>query len=142
MPHDSIELLRRIAGGDRDAFVTFYDAHAPLAFGLIRRILRNAAEAEEVFQERFWEIWQSPAERQRLGVAPTPGRGDARVARATEQAAWRDGTPPVSPTHERFGELAAGYALGALDGDDLTRFEAHLARGCTECEHALAECRE
>jgi len=48
----------------------------------------------------------------------------------------------VSPTHEPFDELAACYALGALDGDDLTRFEAHLARGCTECEHALAQCRE
>ena len=48
----------------------------------------------------------------------------------------------MSPTHEPFDELAACYALGALDGDDLTRFEAHLARGCTECEHALAQCRE
>ncbi len=48
----------------------------------------------------------------------------------------------MSPTHEPFGELAAGYALGALDGDDVARFEAHLARGCAECEHALAEYRE
>ena len=54
MSNDGTELLRRMAGGDRDAFATFYDAYAPLAFGLIRRILRNAAEAEEVFQEVFW----------------------------------------------------------------------------------------
>ena len=48
----------------------------------------------------------------------------------------------MSPTHEPFDELAARYALGALDGDDLARFEAHVARGCAECERALAEYRE
>jgi RNA polymerase sigma-70 factor (ECF subfamily) len=52
-----VALLRRIAGGDRDAFGLFYDAYAPLAFGLIRRIVGNAAEAEEVLQEVFLELW-------------------------------------------------------------------------------------
>ena len=59
MPPDGLELIRRMAGGDRDAFSAFYDAYAPLAFGLIRRILRSETEAEEVLQELFWEIWQS-----------------------------------------------------------------------------------
>lgn len=62
MPTEGAELIRRMAGGDRDAFAAFYDAYAPLAFGLIRRILRNSAEAEEVLQEVFWEIWQSAGE--------------------------------------------------------------------------------
>lgn len=48
----------------------------------------------------------------------------------------------MSPAHEPFAELAPAYALGALDGDDLARFQAHLARGCGECERALAEYRE
>jgi anti-sigma-K factor RskA len=43
----------------------------------------------------------------------------------------------MSPSHEPFDELAAGYALGALDGDDLARFEAHLRTGCTACQEAL-----
>jgi hypothetical protein len=30
-------------------------------------------------------------------------------------------------THETFDELAAVYAVGALDGEDLVRFEDHLA---------------
>ena len=62
MPTDGVELLRRMVGGDRDAFAAFYGAYAPLAFGLIRRILRDAAEAEEVLQEVFWEIWESAAD--------------------------------------------------------------------------------
>jgi len=59
MPTDGVELIRRMTGGDRDAFAEFYDAYAPLAFGLIRRILRDAAEAEEVLQGVFWEIWRA-----------------------------------------------------------------------------------
>jgi len=51
-------LLARIAQGDRDAFSRFYDAFAGLALGLIRRILRDPAAAEEVLQEVFWQIWQ------------------------------------------------------------------------------------
>ena len=48
MPSDGLELIRRIAGGDRDAFSAFYDAWAPLAFGVLRRILRSDVEAEEI----------------------------------------------------------------------------------------------
>jgi anti-sigma-K factor RskA len=45
----------------------------------------------------------------------------------------------MSPVHEPFGDLAATYALGALDGEDLVRFRAHVAEGCEECERALAD---
>lgn len=39
--------------------------------------------------------------------------------------------------HETFDTLAAVYALGALDGEDLARFEAHLAEGCGQCAATL-----
>jgi anti-sigma-K factor RskA len=45
----------------------------------------------------------------------------------------------VSPTHHAFEELAVVYAVGALDGQDLAVFQAHLAQGCAECERVLAE---
>ena len=44
----------------------------------------------------------------------------------------------MSPNHDLFGELAAAYALGSLDTDDLRHFQAHLAAGCVECERLLA----
>ena len=40
-------------------------------------------------------------------------------------------------THEPFDSLAPVYAVGALDGDDLVRFEAHLRDGCAECEEVV-----
>jgi len=51
-----VALLARIAQGDREAFGRFYDAFAGLALGLIRRILRDPAAAEDLLQEVFWQI--------------------------------------------------------------------------------------
>jgi anti-sigma-K factor RskA len=48
----------------------------------------------------------------------------------------------VSTSHEPFDTLAELHALSALDGDDLRRFEAHLAAGCARCETALHETQE
>src|SRR6266566_3057989 len=56
------ELIRRMAGGDREALAAFYDLYAPLAFGLLRRMLRDVDEAAEVLQEVFWELWRAAGE--------------------------------------------------------------------------------
>ena len=53
------ELIARMASGDREAFSAFYEQYAPLAYGLILRIVRDAQDAAEVLQEVFWEAWQA-----------------------------------------------------------------------------------
>ncbi|HEY1266866.1 MAG TPA: anti-sigma factor [Candidatus Binatia bacterium] len=44
--------------------------------------------------------------------------------------------------HEEWLERAEIYALGALDGEELKEFEAHLASGCAQCEEVLRDSRE
>ncbi|HKY07757.1 MAG TPA: hypothetical protein VJQ55_05935, partial [Candidatus Binatia bacterium] len=41
--------------------------------------------------------------------------------------------------HENWLGLADIYALGALDGNDLNEFEAHLAAGCARCHTRIHE---
>ncbi len=53
------QLLGRVASGDQDAFAALYDNLSPRVFGLIRRLLIDHAQSEEVLQEVFLEIWQS-----------------------------------------------------------------------------------
>lgn len=43
-------------------------------------------------------------------------------------------------SHDELTGLAAGYALSALDEDELKSFEAHLA-SCPECQASVAELR-
>ncbi|MFT4469233.1 ECF RNA polymerase sigma factor SigK [Arthrobacter sulfonylureivorans] len=52
------ELIRRVALGDEAAFEALYDAVAPTIFGLVRRVVRDPAQSEEVTQEVFVEVWQ------------------------------------------------------------------------------------
>jgi len=42
-------------------------------------------------------------------------------------------------SHEELLDLADVYALGALDGDELAQFQAHLSSGCPECRTRIKE---
>jgi RNA polymerase sigma-70 factor (ECF subfamily) len=52
-------LIGRVREGDKRAFAEFYDQISSRVFGLIKGILRDPAQSEEVMQEVFLEIWQT-----------------------------------------------------------------------------------
>lgn len=58
---DPNELLRRVARGDEAAFAALYDQLAPRLYGLVLRVVRDPAIAEEVTQEALVEAWRSAA---------------------------------------------------------------------------------
>ncbi len=89
-------LLGLVAGGDEPAFAELYRRVAPAVFGLVTKVVRDPAQAEEVTQEVFVELWRT---------APRfdPARGAARSwimtcahrravdrVRSAERAARRD----------------------------------------------------
>lgn len=53
--------MARVVAGDQPAFAELYDRLAPSVFGVARRVLRDGAQAEEVAQEAFVEIWRQAA---------------------------------------------------------------------------------
>ncbi|GAA2661652.1 ECF RNA polymerase sigma factor SigK [Paractinoplanes durhamensis] len=55
------DLLSAVARGDEQAFGKLYDLVAPRVYGLIRRVLRDPAQAEEVAQEVLVEVWRTAA---------------------------------------------------------------------------------
>jgi RNA polymerase sigma-70 factor (ECF subfamily) len=58
-PATKEELLARVALGDQSAFGELYDQIAPRVLGLVKRLLVDHSQSEEVTQEIFLEIWQS-----------------------------------------------------------------------------------
>ncbi|MCC5948204.1 MAG: ECF RNA polymerase sigma factor SigK [Nitriliruptoraceae bacterium] len=72
MPRDDEELLLAIARGDQDAFATLYDRLAGLVHGVVRRVVRDPSQSEEVTQEVLVEVW-------RTAVRFDPDRGSART---------------------------------------------------------------
>lgn len=122
-PSDSADLaalLRRSARGDEAAFAALYDAMAPRVYGLLLRVVRDPAQAEEVTQETFLEIW-------RMASRFDPSRGSAVAwmltithrkgvdrVRSAEAASRRDATyHRETPTTEH--DVTAEAATASLE---------------------------
>jgi RNA polymerase sigma-70 factor (ECF subfamily) len=54
-------LLAACARGEESQFARLYDATAPRVYGLVRKIVRDPAQSEEVTQEVFLQIWRQAA---------------------------------------------------------------------------------
>ncbi|MFD6531080.1 sigma-70 family RNA polymerase sigma factor [Streptomyces sp. NPDC060184] len=67
---DLQDLLVQVARGDQDAFAQVYDTVCGPVLGLIRTVLRDPAQSEEVAQEVLVEVWRTAPRYQ-------PSRGSA-----------------------------------------------------------------
>jgi RNA polymerase sigma-70 factor (ECF subfamily) len=67
-----MELISLIARGQNLALGALYDRHAALLLGVLRRLLRDEEEAEDVLHEVFLEVWEHAADYD-------PGRGTVRA---------------------------------------------------------------
>ncbi len=104
-PAELGELLKLSARGDEQAFATLYDATSSRAYGLAVRVVRDPAQAEEVTQEAFLEIWKTAA---RFDTARGSGvswmltivhRKAVDRVRSAEASSRRDvDVPPTEPT--------------------------------------------
>ncbi|MFD7663637.1 sigma-70 family RNA polymerase sigma factor [Streptomyces sp. NPDC059788] len=58
---DLDDLMVEVARGDRDAFEKVYDRVSGPVLGLVRSVLRDPAQSEEVAQEVLIEVWRRAA---------------------------------------------------------------------------------
>jgi RNA polymerase sigma-70 factor (ECF subfamily) len=124
------ELLTLVGRGDQVAFETVYDRVAPAVFGLIRRVLPDTAQAEEVAQEALLEVWRSagrfdPARGSAMAWIMTIAHGRAvdrvRSERAAAEREARAASTSAPPPGDEVAEaveasLEAERVRHCLDG--------------------------
>jgi RNA polymerase sigma-70 factor, ECF subfamily len=71
-PPSCEDLVVAAARGDQAAFAALYDQMAGLVYGVVRRVVRDPSQSEEVAQEVLVEVW-------RTAVRFDPDRGSART---------------------------------------------------------------
>ncbi|XAO67376.1 ECF RNA polymerase sigma factor SigK [Diaminobutyricibacter sp. McL0608] len=106
------DLLERTANGDQAAFGELYDRLAPRVLGLIRRLVVDQAQSEEVAQEVFLEVWQSatrfdPNKGRAIGWIMTIAHGRAvdRI-RASQASRERDVRIGIRDLPQEFDQVA------------------------------------
>ena len=58
--HEDLDwLVRHVARGDQAAFEAVYDQLSRPVYGLVRKVLRDPAQSEEVTQEVLLEVWRT-----------------------------------------------------------------------------------
>ena len=67
------ELVRRVGAGDKRAAAELVRRHLPRMVGLARRMLGDAAEAEDVAQEVFLRVWKHAPRGSRARQNSKPG---------------------------------------------------------------------
>lgn len=53
------ELLVAVARGDREGFTSLYDRLGGLVYGVVKRVVRDPSQSEEVAQEVLVEVWRT-----------------------------------------------------------------------------------
>ncbi|MEU3191822.1 sigma-70 family RNA polymerase sigma factor [Streptomyces sp. NPDC006992] len=114
-------LLVQVARGDQDAFAAMYERVVGPVFGLVRSVLRDPSQSEEVTQEVLVEVW-------RVAARFDPAKGTAMTWVMT--LAHRRAVDRVrSEQSASDRELRAAQLSGSRDYDHVVeQVEARLER--------------
>ena len=124
---DLAGLLAKVARGDDAAFAGVYDQFATTVYGIVRRVVRDPAQSEEVTQEVLLEVW-------RTASRFDPGEGRARgwlMTLAHRRAVDRVRSAQASAEREARATVAAtDYDVVADEVE--TRLDAQRVRRCLD----------
>ncbi len=67
---DVERLIEQVAGRDRAAFLSLYDATSAKLFGVCLRVLHDRAEAEDALQDVYIKVWRNADRYRANGLSP------------------------------------------------------------------------
>jgi RNA polymerase sigma-70 factor (ECF subfamily) len=139
---EAAALVDRLARGDHQALAELYDRYAGIVNALALRILRRSADAEDVVQEVFVQVWRQAARFDASRGTPeawlftiTRTRALDRLRRVVAAQAVSMTPPPVAAPVIEHG-LAVRRALEELPPDQRAALELAYYEGLTQSEIA------
>ena len=134
--HELAALLSRVGLGDRAAFATLYKQTAAHLMGVVVRINRDRAQAEDVLQEVYVNVWRAAGRFDAAMSQPMTWLTSVARNRAIDRLRRRQTEPQTVST-----------TLGTDDDpDDMLQYQASDAPGPLELlarageAHALTAC--
>ena len=146
---DVIELSNRLARGDRLALSALFEAYGGMVLATVLRLLHNRAEAEEVVQETFLDVWRRASHYQPeraafstwvITIAKTRAIDRLRTndSRArTAEALKAESTEAQTPNLDSVADGPKLKAcLAALSGEQRSTLELAYFQGLSQSEIA------
>ncbi len=121
--------LARIARGEQAAFAELYDRHARLVYSLSLRILQDAADAEDIVQEVFAQVWAQAGRYDASRGAVAAWMLTLTRSRAIDKLRAKRARPEAATNAnaaESVIDSAAGQDLELLSAEQVTRLQRAL----------------
>ena len=120
-------VLAQVAKGDHAAFSVVYDQAAPAVLGIVRRVLRDPAQSEEVMQEVLLEIWRTAAR-----FDPASGSAAAWIMTIAHRRAVDRVRTEQRAMERELRAAAASIAYDEVSDAALTSLEHQRVRHCLD----------
>lgn len=118
-------LLRRVAGGDEQAFAALYDLVAGPVLGIVTAILHDHAQSEAVAQEVLLEIWREAAQFEERGRSALAWVLTIAHRRAVDRVRYMYAT---AERLNRAGQLEPPHGFDEVMETALTKLEHDAVR--------------
>ena len=147
-PMSDAELLAQVARGQQRALGVLYDRYAGLLLVVLRRVLRDPAEAQDVLHEVFLEVWRhaddfDPARGNVRAwlIVRARARGLDKLRALTRTRGWPEGAPasPAASAAAPAETLSIRRALSNLAPELRTLLELGYFEGMSTAEIAACE---
>lgn len=149
---EDARVLAAVARGDRAGLRTLYERHAGRALAIALRIMHSRAEAEEVVQDTFLEVWRRAAQYDRSrgsagvwiatiarsrAIDRVRARGTAeRTASAAAAEPPSEARGVLEEVEQRSARERIAAALGELPAEQRTAIELAYFEGLSQSEIA------